>query len=94
MEETTKILNERKFKKLTSNMEIIERDGFFDGYAIYTFLEAKKDNNKTLWFVKLQAPNKKPKYLMVPEQQIKWLLELRQKDKEFLSMMLSDFLFR
>ena len=87
-----KIFSEKEFNKLTSNMEIIEHDGFFDGYAIYIFIEAKKDN-ETFWFVKLQAPNQKPKYLRVQEKDIKWLNELRQTDKERLSMMLSYFIF-
>jgi len=89
MEERIKVLNETKYKKLTSNMKITEREQFFDGYVMYTYIEAKKDN-ETFWFIKLQSPIKTI-YLMVQESHIKMLNEIRQRNIEDFAMTLYPF---
>jgi hypothetical protein len=94
MEETIKILSETEYNKFTSNMEIIERKQFFDGYVMYTFIEAKK-GDKTFWFVKLKSVKflVKTKYLMVQEEHIKMLNEIWQRNPEDFSMTMYYFLF-
>jgi len=90
--EEKKIFSKKEFEKLTRNMKIIEHDGYFDGYALYIFIEAKNDN-ESLWFIRLQAPNIKTKYLKVQEQDMKWLIELRHTDIEQFSRIMIPFLF-
>jgi len=93
MEETIKVLNETEYKKLTSNMEITEREQFFDGYVRYTYFEARKGDEK-FFFIKLEAVKflVKTKYLMVKENHIKMLNEIRQRNTEDFSMTLYPFL--
>jgi len=93
MEERIKVLNETEYTKLTSNMEITEREQFFDGNVMYTFIEAKKDD-KTFWFVKLESVKflVKTKYLMVQEEHIKMLNEIRQRNIEDFAMTLYPLL--
>jgi len=89
MGERIKVLNETKYKKLTSNMKITEHEQFFDGYVMYTYIEAKKDN-ETFWFIKLKSPIKTI-YLMVQEYHIKMLNEIRQRNIEDFAMTLYPF---
>ena len=94
MEETIKVLNETEYKKLTSNMEITEREQFFDGYVMYTYFEAQKGDEK-FFFIKLEAVKflAKTKYLMVQEDHIKMLNEIRQRNTEDFSMTMYHYLF-
>jgi len=82
--EEKKIFSNEEFEELISNMKIIDHGGYFDGISIFVLYEAKKDN-KSLWFIGCYFPNKKPKYLMVHEQNVEWIKELMKTDKERLS---------
>ena len=94
MEETIKVLNETEYKKLTSNMKITEYEQFFDGNVIYTFIKAQKGDEE-IFFIKLNAVKflNKTKYLMVQEDQIKMLNEIRQRNPEDFSMTMYHYLF-